>query len=86
MLMHTLPHQTFAFLAPYVISTYRFLTSTKTDEFTLLVPSLPFTNTNTMPHLFFFFFLLISSEAIAPNLSVALQPRERRILFIYNFP
>lgn len=86
MLMHTLPHQTIAFLAPYVISTYRFLTSTKTYEFTLLVPSLPFTNTNTMPRLFFFFFLLISSEAIAPNLSVALQPRESRILFIYNFP
>lgn len=56
MLMHTLPHQTIAFLAPYVISTYRFLTSTKTYKFTLLVPSLPFTNTNTMPRLFFFFF------------------------------
>ena len=56
MLMYTLPHQTFAFLARYVNSTYQFLASTKTYEFTLLVPSLPFTNTNTLPRLFFFFF------------------------------
>lgn len=84
MLMHTLPHQTIAFLAPYVISTYRFLTSTKTYEFTLLVPSLPFTNTNTMPRLFFFFFFCSYPQKQSRRISAWLCSRGKVAYFSFT--